>query len=861
MKPFANATLRIKLILAFLLVSLLPLTLLTVWKQRETRRVLLDRAQQSLLSHTEQTAVVLEQFVTQNLNTVQVEAQLPSLVDYLSATPAERPAHQTDVTATFETLIRRDVLNIASYALLDRQGQVLVDTHRENIGQFYPEASYFQQPLNRGFPAISPVVYSAQASEPILYFSSPVRDRNGRMIGVLLLRYRANVLQQMISRAHPDNLAILLDQDELRLAQNNAPDLVLHPIAPLSAEALKALQAQGRVAPELNTAALETIPMLDHHLGNPNDSPFFTFISEQRAKQQAVVVTLPRTQWSLVVAQPQAIFFAPIRAQLQGSILFAVASAGMVSLVAIALAYGLTRPIAALTTTVGRFAAGDLAVRSRVHGQDELGQLAARFNRMAEQIGQLLRNLEERSQALELSQSTTRAVGELATAIFDRERLLRDATQLMREQFHLEQVEVYLWNGQQNCLVKQEMLQSTKPPPACALDLPTWIEQTQTDQKMHSSGAQESAATAVPMVFNEALIGVLELEDSRRSQFSDVERETFKTLANQIAIAWGNAQLIQDIQAAKERSRQQAQTLEQTLQELQSTQGQLIQSEKMSSLGQLVAGVAHEINNPVSFIHGNLTHLKEYCQSFLTIFQAYQQHYPEPPSSLVKVLDAEEIHFIVQDCPALLRSMKMGTNRIKDIVNSLRTFSRLDEANYKTADLHEGLESTLLILQHRLNANGDRPAIEVIKQYQADLPRIDCFPSQLNQVFMNILVNAIDALEDPSVNNRSAEIRLKTAFLTDQQQVQVSIIDNGPGIPPEIQHQIFDPFFTTKPIGQGTGLGMSISYQIITEKHNGRLHCTSTPGQGAAFVITLPLHQGATNTIENSTLQSCPNKC
>ncbi|NEO85229.1 MAG: HAMP domain-containing protein [Spirulina sp. SIO3F2] len=844
MKQFANATLRVKLILAFLVVSLLPLTILTVWKQQQTRRVLLDRAQQSLLNHTEQTAAVLEQFVTQNLNTVRVEAQLPPLVNYLSATVAERPAHQADVEATFETLIRRDVLNIASYALLDRQGQVLVDTRRENVGQSYGDARYFQQPLNSGFPAISPVLYSAQASEPILYFSSPVRDRGGEVMGVLLLRYRANVLQQMISRAHPDDVAILLDQDELRLAQNNAPDLVLQPIAPLTPQALKTLQDEGRIAPELQVETLHPIPMLDHHLETRDDSPFLEFISEQRALQQAVVVSLPRTQWSLVVAQPQAVFFAPIRAQLRGSILLALASAGLVSLAAIALAYALTRPIAALTTTVGHFAAGELDVRSQVKSQDELGKLAARFNQMAEQIGQLLHNLEDRSQALELSQSTTVAVGELATAIFERERLLHDAVELMQHQFHLERVEVYLWDAEQECLVLQptHSVDETQPAISCAAKLEPWIEATRLDQKMHSSGAQESAATAVPMVFNETLIGVLELEDPRRSQFSDVERETFKTLANQIAIAWGNAQLIEYIQDAKEQSRQQAQTLEQTLQELQTTQGQLIQSEKMSSLGQLVAGVAHEINNPVSFIYGNLNHLEDYCQSFLTVFDAYQQHYPQPPAGLLEILEDEDIEFTVQDFPEMVNSMRIGADRIKDIVTSLRTFSRLDEADYKAANLHEGLDSTLLILQHRLKANGDRPEIQIIKQYQ-DLPKIDCFPSQLNQVFMNILANAIDAIEENIKPDQIATIQLKTESLQEQHQVRVVIQDNGPGIPVEIQNQIFNPFFTTKPIGKGTGLGMSISYQIITEKHDGQLECISEAGQGTQFVITLPARQ------------------
>ena len=466
MKQFVNATLRVKLILAFLLVSLVPLTVLMLWNRQQTRKVLLDRAQQSVLSNTQQTAVVLEEFVTQNLNAVRVEAQLPPLVNYLSVPVSERlplagrqtrSSLQAEVEATFETLVRRDVLNIASYALLDRQGTIVADTHPQNVGRSDQNLDYFQNPMQTGFPAISEVVYSKQDSAPILYFSSPVRDREGEVIGVLLLRYRATVLQQIVSRSHPhpEDLAILLDRDGLRLAQNDAPELILQPIAPISATELATLKQSHQTRPDQALEDVVAIPMLSQSLQNRGDLPFFAF-SYRGAIKQAVVVSLPRTDWSLVVAKRQADFLAPIQAQLRNTILLGFISAVTVSLAAVALGYTLTRPILDLMATVQRLTAGKLDARSPITSQDELGKLAASFNRMAEQIGQLLKNLEHRSQELELSQSATVAIGELATAIFERDRLLQAATQLMREQFHLAIARVYLWDEDQECLVLQQ---------------------------------------------------------------------------------------------------------------------------------------------------------------------------------------------------------------------------------------------------------------------------------------------------------------------------------------------------------------------------------------------------------------------
>lgn len=375
-----------------------------------------------------------------------------------------------------------------------------------------------------------------------------------------------------------------------------------------------------------------------------------------------------------------------------------------------------------------------------------------------------------------------------------------------------------------------------------------------------------------PIINHGEWIGLLYLENQLTAgAFTRDRLEVVQLLTTQAAISLKNAQLYTDLskttaelkqantqladysrtleEKVAERTSQlnaKTQQLEEAFKNLQTTQAQLIQNEKMSSLGQLVAGIAHEINNPISFIYSNLAPANEYIDDLMYLLQCYRQHYPNPTPQLQAEIANIELDFITEDLQKLLNSMQVGAERIRDIVSSLRNFSRLDEADIKVVDIHEGIDSTLMILQNRLQAKLERPGITIIKEY-GQLPPIECYAGQLNQVFLSLLMNAIDALENSIVNAETSNnlyIKICTT-VSELHQIQICISDNGIGISEDIKPYLFNPFFTTKAVGQGKGLGLSISYQIIVDKHQGNLECESIFGDGAKFIITLPIQRNS----------------
>jgi signal transduction histidine kinase/methyl-accepting chemotaxis protein len=884
--PIKFSSLRSKLVCSFLFVALLPTLLLTEINRQTTTTALTQNANQALFAAASQTALRLDSFVQTNLDAVRVEAQIPAFSQYLQLA-AEHPADQLadhlaspealEAAAVFRSLARRDPLNVLSYALINLQGVEVFDTEPYNINQSRADADYFQQPLARNASYISPIrIQSRQDGVASLYFSSPVRDGSGQILGVLAVRYNAIVLQQVVNQsqnlAGAQSFAVVLDENHIRIVDGSPVSQQFKSLMPLAPEKIRSLQQQERL-PQFPIAQLTTRqPEFDQAVSrvcpiSQNCPPVYVTTENPdypgRYKRVAIV-PMKQQPWFVAFYQPEDIFLAPIAAQLRTTIALTLSIAALVSIVALAVAHWLSRPLDSLAEGVNQFTEGNLEARVKIRSKDEIGTLGTNFNLMAEQVSKLLSGLEDRTVELESSRYITFAVSELSKSILDGDRLLQEAVKLVQEGFAVSDVQIYLWDEATTQLHRRARAGGgTADKTAahmtlgqdCLVAIAARRFQPQVCHDLApTSRFRQGSEVAVPLVSRGTLLGVLDIQDTLPHRFSESDQETFTTLAGQIATALENARLFQAIQSTEAQYRDKAEELQQALQALQQAQAKLVQSEKMSSLGQLVAGVAHEINNPINFIYANLTYLNQYQIDLFKLLKLYQQQYPNPCPEIQKEQDNIDLGFLTHDFSQILTSMKVGAERVRKIVLSLRNFSRLDESEVKFVNIHEGIESTLVMLQSQLKESNSRPAIEVIKEY-GDLPLVECYAGQLNQVFMNLIVNAIDALESrmehaqpqkvttvaaaPLHPQDALKILIRTELLNEA--VVIRIIDNGTGMTEATRQKLFDPFFTTKEVGKGTGLGLSVSYQIVTERHQGQLYCNSAVGKGAEFVVQLPI--------------------
>ncbi len=444
----------------------------------------------------------------------------------------------------------------------------------------------------------------------------------------------------------------------------------------------------------------------------------------------------------------------------------------------------------------------------------------------------------EREKSIERQKLLSVTIDKIRQSL-DLKTIFKSTTQAVRELLKVERVAIYQFNSDWTGKFVADSFKDGWTP----VINPQPVSET-LDSATENHDELPRNETFVPISQGDKLWGLLvAYQNSQPRYWKEEEVNLLAQVAVQLGIGIQQAELLEKTQCQKAE-------LAQALEELKRTQTRLIQGEKMASLGQLVSGVAHEINNPVSFIYGNLIHLNDYVEVIVNLMNAYQEHYPTPPTEIQEQVEENDLEFILEDLPKTLNSMKVGAERIRKIVLSLRNFSRKNESDLKAVNLHEGLDNTLLILGNRFKNNGDFPGVQLIKKY-GDLPLIECFPAQLNQVFMNVISNSIDALEDKFKKLRQQyedsatdipEIPLSIWIQTQLKGniVQVQIKDNAFGMVENIRQRIFDPFFTTKEVGRGTGLGLSISYQIIVEKHRGQIQCFSKPNQGTEFLIEIP---------------------
>ncbi|MBW4495617.1 MAG: PAS domain S-box protein [Oscillatoria princeps RMCB-10] len=674
-------------------------------------------------------------------------------------------------------------------ALLDRTGEVVssVSPYEKFALKNLGNTPLFLRAFKQKEDYVGTVEIDRSVGVPVVTLAVPVRDDRDRVDGVLLARINLKFLWFIVSQTQvgATGYAYAIDNRFRLIAQKGS--------APETAK-LEDLSDRPFIA-----ALTKQIPVTSQSLN--------TYKGLKGVEVLGAIAPVRSVHWKVIVELPTAEAYAPLRQMLRVMALTLAVATAFAGALGLFFSQEIISPLQRLTAAATQISSGNLDIQVSIRRRNEMGVLANTFNHMTDRLRQLIEEVQKERNFVSAVLETAGALivvidrqGRIVTFNHACERTTGYSFSEVRNQ--------YLWDL---FLVPEEI-------------------------------------EAVRAVFENLRVGALASEYENCWLTKDGRRRL---------ISWSNTVLLNnegepdyaisigiDVTEQKqaEELRQAKETAEAALRRLQQTQAQLIQSEKMASLGQLVAGVAHEINNPVSFIYGNLIPAREYASDLMHLLELYQTHCLTPHPEIAQAASTVDLAFLKDDFPRLLDSMRAGAERIRNIVVSLRNFSRLDESDMKKVDIHEGIESTLLILQNRLKANPHRQEIQVIKEY-GNLPLVECYAGQLNQVFVNLLTNAIDAIDE--IPGKAVTIWIKTEVLSGDSEgrVAIRIRDSGTGIAPAVEPRLFDPFFTTKPVGKGTGLGLSVSYQIVVEKHGGRLSCVSPPGEGAEFALEIPVRQ------------------
>lgn len=724
--------------------------------------------------------------------------------------------------------------------LLNQQGQ------RENLVRDSPNYDprlrpWYQVVAEGRKPAWSKIF--SHFSEPTLLIAHglPIFDPEGKFQGVLASTLRLSQVGEFLQglKIGQTGQTFIVERSGLLVASSRESSLVQDESQIThQAQRVKALESSDLVTQKTTEYLLSTFGNLEK-ISTPQQLDF----SLNDQKQFLQVVPFQNNQgldWLIVVVVPEADFMGKIEANTWSTITLCILAAVVATLIGLVTSHWLSRPIIRLSAAARAVANGSWDQSLPIEREDELGIMADAFNRMAAQLRQSLQEVEAREARLAEAQKVAH-VGS-----WQLDFLTQEVT------WSEEMFRIYGLEPRPQAPTDEEALGLVYPE-----DRSTIIE----------------ALELLPKTQQPFNIDYRILRNSGETRYIKGKGQPMWDEETQhIVGAIGTVMDITDqklaeiaLRASEAELREKTDQLQSLVIQLQKTQTQLVQTEKMSSLGQMVAGIAHEINNPVSFIHGNITYAQQYTDDLLKLMHIVQEHQEKLPSAVQEAAQEIDVDFLTVDLPKLMRSMKVGAERIQQIVISLRNFSRLDESAIKSVDLHEGIDSTLMLVQHRLKASQDHPEIIVVREYSA-LPLVECYAGQLNQVFMNLLVNAIDALEASYASHTQTTDKVlsyrPTIWIVTQsndsasisQQITIRIRDNGSGISPEYQKKLFDPFFTTKPIGRGTGLGLAISYQVVVDRHGGKLTFSSQPGEGTEFIITIPVHQKTSPKTTTATL-------